>query len=209
MDALQRSQRECVLARCAARLEGRWRHVRRGPVDVSTFSARALARQLGLGFDGRPCPGLLPHPGLWRRAGIKALRIRERLRPFLWRVRAALACSNLAFQNSTDRADIAGGPLGKSVAPAHYEAGEAFFTCTHGGKPARAYIIAGTYIFASALRGMPSMWGTNLIDGFIAPAERFDWTRKVLLHMFLSIRSNPQWSRSNRRASIRPRAIST
>jgi hypothetical protein len=167
--------------------------VRRGPVDVSTFLRVLSPDSSVLVLMGDPAPAFFHTPGFGAGPGSRPYESGKDFAHSYGESALPSLCSNLAFQNSTDRADIAGGPLGKSVAPAHYEAGEAFFTCTHGGKPARAYIIAGTYIFASALRGMPSMWGTNLIDGFIAPAERFDWTRKVLLHMFLSIRSNPQW----------------
>ena len=40
---------------------------------------------------------------------------------------------------------------------------------------------------------MPGSWGINLLAGCLAPAERMDTAKKIILHMVLSARQEPEW----------------
>jgi hypothetical protein len=169
--------------------------VRRGPVDTSTF-LRALAPDGALMIlMGDPAPAFFHTPGFGAAPGAQPYRSGKDFARSYGESALPALCTNVAFESSADRQDIASGPLAKAVPGSHYEAGEALFNCVHNGKPTRAYIIAGTYLYKSPLANMPGLWGTNLLDGCIAPADRMDKARKILLHMFLSARNDPQWVR--------------
>jgi hypothetical protein len=42
---------------------------------------------------------------------------------------------------------------------------------------------------------MPGTWGTFLLAGCMAPAERIDASKKMVLHMLQSARFNPEWTK--------------
>jgi hypothetical protein len=167
--------------------------VRRGPLDLSTFLRTLSPDGAIMILMGDSAPTMFHTPGFGAAPGAQAYRSGKDFARSYGESALPALCSNVAFESSTDRQDIASGPLAKSVPGSHCEAGEASFTCAHNGKPTRAYIIAGTYLYQSQLANMSSLWGTNLLDGCIAPADRMDKARKILLHMFLSIHTDPEW----------------
>ena len=169
--------------------------VRRGPVDLSMF-LRALSPDGAIMLIlGDPAPAYFGTPGLG--AGPKA-------RPYLpgqayarEYVEQSLppVCSGLTFMTGEDRPDIASGPLAQATPYAKHDAGDVMFSCTHNGKPTRAFMVAGTYLYSSPLKGMPGSWGLNLLAGCLAPAERVDAAKKMVLHMLQSAKFDPEWNR--------------
>jgi hypothetical protein len=169
--------------------------VRRGPVDLSMF-LRALSPDDAIMLIlGDPAPAYFGTPGLG--AGPKA-------RPYLpgqgfarQYVEQSLpsVCSGLTFITGSDRPDIASGPLAQGTPYARHDAGDVMYSCTHNGKPTRAYMVAGTYLYTSQMKAMPGSWGLNLLAGCLAPADRVDAAKKMVLHMLQSAKFDPAWNR--------------
>jgi hypothetical protein len=169
---------------------------RRTGIDTSDF-LRALSPDgsIVLIMGDPDLPAMQHTPGFGAGPGSKPyLPGKELARSYAESSLPAL-CSGLTLESSADRDDIAAGPLAKAVPGSRYDAGEAFYACTHNGKPERAYMVAGTYIYHGYTPSLPSIWGFNLLDGCIAPADRIDTARKILLHMLLSARNDPEWVR--------------
>jgi hypothetical protein len=169
--------------------------VRRSAIDVSVFLRALSPDGAVMLIMGDPAPAFFHTPGFGAAPGAQPYRPGKDFARSYAESSLPSLCSGLAFVSAADREDIATGPLSKAVPGARYDAGEAFFSCTHNGKPTRAYMVAGTYLYKSPLANMPGQWGVNLLDGCIAPADRIDKSRKMLLHMLLSARNDPQWVR--------------
>jgi hypothetical protein len=167
--------------------------VRRNSIDTSTFLRALSPDGAVMLMMGDPAPAFFHTPGFGAGPGAKPYLPGKDFARSHGESSLPALCSNVTFVSSADREDIATGPLSKAVPGSRYDAGEAFFSCTHNGQPTRAYMVAGTYLYASPLRNMPGMWGINLLDGCIAPADRLDQSRKMLLHMLLSARNDREW----------------
>jgi hypothetical protein len=163
--------------------------VRRGLVDFSLF-LRALSPDDSMMLIlGDPAPAFFPTPGLGQG---------PRARPYLagqafarQYVEQSLPefCSELTFLNGNDRQDIATGQLAQGTPYAQHDAGDVTFSCMHNGKPTHAFMVAGTYLYKQLNR-----WGSFLLAGCLAPVERMDASKKMVLHMLQSARFNPQWT---------------
>jgi len=172
--------------------------VRRGLVDFSLFLRALSPDDSILLILGDPAPAVFGTPGFG--AGPKA-------RPYLpgpqfarQYVEQSLpsVCSGLTFVSGGDRQDIATGALAQATPYAKHDAGEALYSCIHNGKPTHAYMVAGTYLGNPAFRGGPAVWGSFLLAGCLAPADRMDAARKMVLHMLLSTKFNPGWTQMQR-----------
>lgn len=170
--------------------------VRRNAIDTSTFLRVLSPDGAVMLMMGDPAPAFFRTPGFVRRPTDKPYEGGKAFARSYGESALPSICTDLKFVSDTERTDIENGPLAKAVPGSHYDAGDAFFSCTHNGKPTRAYVVAGTYIYQSRMTDAPSFWGVNLLDACIAPAERLDWSRKVLLHMLLSARNDPDWVRA-------------
>lgn len=169
--------------------------VRRGPVDLSVF-LRALSPDGSVMLIlGDPAPAYFGTPGLG--AGPKArpyLAGQAYARQYLEESLPAL-CSSAQFISAEDRPEIASGPLAQGTPYARHDAGDATFSCIHNGKPVKAFMVAGTFLYAARMRAMPGSWGVNLLAGFLAPEARVDEVKAIVLHMLQSSRFDPDWNR--------------
>lgn len=102
-------------------------------------------------------------------------------------------CSNLEFVSGADRPDIASGPLSYMTPYARHDAGEVNYSCTHNGKPARAYMLAVTYMYSI-------LWGQSLLAGCVAPADRLDDAKKTIRHMLENAHYEPGWAQRQQAA---------
>ena len=162
--------------------------VRRGPIDYSYF-LRVLSpdKQVML-ILGDPGPAYFFAP--WYGAPRTA-------RPYVpgptyarEYVESSLQqdCQGLTFVSGGDRQDVANGPLAQGTPYAQHTAGDALYRCTHNGKPTQVYMIAGTFLYQQI-----HQWGLNLLAGCLAPADRMEASKSLVLHMIKSAKSDPQW----------------
>jgi hypothetical protein len=170
--------------------------VRRGLVDFSLFMRALSPDDSTMLILGDPAPALFSTPGFG--AGPKSRAYspgQEFARQYVQQSLPEM-CSGLTFISGADRQDIATGPLGQATPYAvKHDAGEVTYSCMHNGKPTHAYMVAGTYLYNAAFRGGPATWGTFLLAGCLAPSERIDASRKMVLHMLLSTKFNPEWTK--------------
>ncbi|HEY1755519.1 MAG TPA: hypothetical protein VGG72_08995 [Bryobacteraceae bacterium] len=169
--------------------------VRRGAVDFSLFLRALSPDDSILLILGDPAPAVFGTPGFG--AGPKAkpyMPGQEFARQYVEQSLPEF-CSGLTFISGENRQDIATGPLAQATPYAKHDAGDVTYSCMHNGKPTHAFMAAGTYLYASQFRGMPGTWGTFLLAGCMAPAERIDASKKMVLHMLQSARFNPEWTK--------------
>jgi len=96
---------------------------------------------------------------------LRALKSTERDQ-IRWPLQSSVpeVCSNLQFISGAERPDIANGVLSYMTPYARHDAGEVNYSCTHNGKPARAYMLAATYMYSV-------LWGQSLLVECVAPAD--------------------------------------
>jgi hypothetical protein len=164
--------------------------VRRSAIDTSTFLRALSPDGAVMLLMGDPGPAVFHLPAFGAMRGSQPYRPGKDFARSYGESSLPALCSGVTFESAAERSDIANGPLSKAVPGARYDAGEAFSSCMHNGKQTRAYVVAGTYLYTSL-----AFWGVNLLDGCIAPADRIDKSRKILLHMLLSARNDAQWVR--------------
>jgi len=164
--------------------------VRRSNIDTSTFLRVLSPDGAVMLLMGDPGPAVFHLPAFGAPRGSQPYRPGNDFARSYGESALPALCSGVTIESAAERSDIASGPFAKAVPGSHYDAGEAFFSCMHNSKPTRAYVVAGTYLYTSL-----AFWGVNLLDGCIAPADRIDKSRKMLLHMLLSSRNDPQWVR--------------
>jgi hypothetical protein len=169
--------------------------LRRGPVDVSLY-LRALSPDdsmiLILGDPGRAYFGT---PGLGAGAGARPYTPGQSYAREYVEQSLPEYCSALQFIGGNDRPDVASGPLAQATPYARHDAGDVTFSCLHNGKPTRAFMLAGTYLYASPLPRMPGSWGVNLLAGCLAPEPRVAAAKQLVTHMVLSAKLDPEWAR--------------
>ena len=169
--------------------------VRRGPVDLSVFLRALSPDDSVMLILGDPAPAYFGTPGLGAGANARPYLAGEAYaRHYLEESLPAL-CSAPRFLSGGDRPDISSGPLAQGTPFARHDAGDAMFSCIHNGKPVKAYMVAGTFLYASRMRGMPGSWGVNLLAGFLAPDARVEEIKAAILHMLQSAHFDPEWNR--------------
>lgn len=70
------------------------------------------------------------------------------------------------------------------------DAGEVWFSCTHGGQPWKGYYLATTQISAGAGGGV---WNAEHILGYAAAADKTGQAQAAMLHLAGSMQVNPEW----------------
>ena len=162
--------------------------VRRSALDVSAF-LRALAPDgSAMILMGDPGPAVFRLPGYLTGPAAKAYVPGQQFARQYAQTALPSLCTSPTFVSGADRQDIATGPFAQAVPGSRYDAGEVNFSCTHNGQPTGAYWVAGTYTYPLA-----ATWGYNLLDGCIASNSGIDLCKRMILHMLLSMRSNPTW----------------
>lgn len=162
--------------------------VRRSALDVSAF-LRALAPDgSAMILMGDPGPAVFRLPGYLAGPAAKAYVPGQQFARQYAQTTLPSLCTAPKFVSGANRQDIATGPFAQAVPGSRYDAGEVNFSCTHNGQPTGAYWVAGTYTYPLA-----ATWGYNLLDGCIASTNGIDLCRRMILHMLLSMRSNPTW----------------
>jgi hypothetical protein len=162
--------------------------VRRNALDVSAF-LRALAPDgSSMILMGDPGPAVFRLPGYLAGPAAKAYSPGQQFARQYAQTTLPSLCTGPKFVSGANRADIASGPFAKAVPGSRYDAGEVNFSCTHNGQPTGAYWVAGTYTYPLA-----ATWGYNLLDGCIAANNKIDLCKRMILHMLLSMRSDPTW----------------
>ncbi|MBV9762222.1 MAG: hypothetical protein JO340_16795 [Acidobacteriaceae bacterium] len=168
--------------------------VRRNAIDYSMF-LRVLSPDASiLLILGDPGPGLFATPHFGAGGNARPYLPGESLARQYADSSLPEVCSSLTFLSGADRPDIANGPLSYMTPYARHDAGEVNYSCMHNGKPARAYMLAVTYMYSV-------MWGQSLLAGCIAPAERLDDAKKTIRHMLENAHYDPAWAR-RQQASI-------
>ncbi len=169
--------------------------VRRGPIDVSMFLRALSPDGTVLLVLGDPGPAVFHTPGFDNRGQGQPYRPGLSYARLYAEQALAPLCAGLRYVSGADRPDLANGPLAGPPGIAQRDAGEATFACTHGGKPASAYIYASTYYLRTPMPAMSAIWGVSMLAGCIAPADQVAAMKRVLLHMVTSARLDPQWAR--------------
>lgn len=161
---------------------------RRSALDVSAF-LRALAPDgSAMILMGDPGPAAFRLPGYLAGPAARAYLPGQQFARQYAQTTLPSLCTGPKFVSGANRQDIATGPFAQAVPGSRYDAGEVNFSCTHNGQPTGAYWVAGTYTYPLA-----GSWGYNLLDGCIASNNGIDLCRRMILHMLLSMRSNPNW----------------
>jgi hypothetical protein len=170
--------------------------LRRSAVDLSMFLRVLSPDGSVLLLLGDPGPAYFPEPGLG--SGPRARPPMSGMayaRQYVQQSMGGL-CSGLTFEKGNDRPDLSTGKLTQMTALAQHSAGDALFSCTHGGKPVKAYMVALTYRYAPLVRGVPRTWGVGLLAGCIAPADRVIPSTQLIVHMLQSAHLDPQWAKT-------------
>jgi len=162
--------------------------VRRGPVDYSYFLRVLSPDQQVMLILGDPGPAYFFAP--WYGAPRTARAYVPGPAYARDYVEGSLQqdCTGLKFVSGGERQDVANGPLAQGTPYAQHDAGDALYSCTHNGKPTQVYLIAGTFLYPQI-----HQWGLNLLAGCLAPADRMEAGKSIVLHMVESAKSDPQW----------------
>ena len=181
---------------------------RRGPIDVSPYMRVESPDGQQLLMLGDAGPVYFQTPGFGARGPThRYLPGEEYVRNYVQQSVAPL-CDNLRFQSGAERADIANGLLAQQAPRAQHDAGEAIFSCSHAEKAARVYMVAATFLYVSPIRTLPGTWGVVMLAGCIAPPDRLDASRKIVLHMLVSSRYDRQWVLAQQARVDQPRVRS-
>jgi hypothetical protein len=120
------------------------------------------------------------------------------------------ACPGLKFMGVKERPDMRdkqlrqyGGNVPESNLGDHsarLDAGEANWTCQHGGKPAEAHFVAVTRKSSAMCTFVDCIvsWGVDGVYGYIAPPGKSAAAEQAILHMIDSIQYNPAWAQIQR-----------
>jgi hypothetical protein len=115
------------------------------------------------------------------------------------------ACSGSTFVAAKDRPDIRdqqirqyGGQIPDANMGDHSareDAGEATWTCQHGGKPAEAHLVVVTHKGSAMCTFVDCIasWGVDGMFGYIVPVGKAGEAEQAILHMINSITYNPAW----------------
>jgi hypothetical protein len=161
---------------------------RRSALDVSAFLRAISPDGSAMILMGDPGPAVFRLPGYLAGPAAKAYVPGQQFARQYAQTSLPSLCTSPAFVSGANRPDIASGPFAQAEPKSKYDAGEVNFTCTHGGQPTSAYWVAGTYEYPLAV-----LWGYNLLDGCIAPNSQIALMKRIILHMLLSMRSDPNW----------------
>jgi hypothetical protein len=161
---------------------------RRSAIDVSAFLRAISPDGSAMILMGDPGPAAFRLPGYLAGPAARAYLPGQQFARQYAQTTLPSLCTGANFVSGADRQDIATGPFAKAEPGARYDAGEVNFTCTHNGQPTGAYWVAGTYTYPLAAE-----WGYNLLDGCVAPNNQIELMKRIILHMLLSMRSNPSW----------------
>jgi PDZ domain len=99
-------------------------------------------------------------------------------------------CPQLRFENATERGDLvkAADQLIPTVIPSQSSAGEATFSCRHGGVDMAVAVDAVTRIDRNSI-----LWNVIFLRAFITPKSQAQAAEEVLRHMTQSFRYDPAW----------------
>lgn len=180
--------------------------IRRGPLSIDTFvrslapdssiylligdpdiSAYALPTRLGAQLGQRE--GQIYNPGHGAELIMHYIPGEEYARLFGTATFSKL-CTDVKLLKSDNRPDLAEKtrPTGSRT---RMDGGEAFFSCTHGKSPAKAYMAAVTYLMQT---GEIGTWGLQALGGSIAIPDQFARSLAMLAHMNQSVKENPEWT---------------
>ena len=86
-----------------------------------------------------------------------------------------------------------------------YDVGESVFSCTHQDRPARAYILAATFLVKSQAMDAPSYWGIGYLVGWVGPEDQLEHGKQMVRHLVDSTKVDEQWQKAqNERISKLP-----
>jgi hypothetical protein len=54
-------------------------------------------------------------------------------------------------------------------------------------------MVADTYLYPSPIPRLSGKWGLSLLAGCLAPADRLEAAKKMVLHMVQSLKLDPEW----------------
>jgi hypothetical protein len=115
------------------------------------------------------------------------------------------ACPDLKFSETRDRPDIRdeqvrqyGGQVPDANMGDHSareDAGEAIWSCQHGGKPAEAHLVVVTHKGSAMCTFVDCItsWSVDGVFGYIVPSGKAAAAEQAILHMIHSIAYNPAW----------------
>jgi hypothetical protein len=122
----------------------------------------------------------------------------------------APACTALKFEASKDRPDLRdfqvrqyGGAIPDANSGDHSareDAGEATWTCQHGGKAVEAHLIAVTHKTSAMCTFVDCIasWNVDGELGYVVPAGKAAVAEQAIMHIITSIVFNPAWQQAQR-----------
>ena len=171
--------------------------VRRNAIDISVFLRAVSPDKTMMLMSGDPGPaffhttGFGPMPSDRGYVGGKdyARAYAETALPPL--------CSDIKFVSDAQREDIASDRF--AIAGAYNHAGEAVFSCSRFGKPAKAYFLAETFNIKARALDEPSHWGVNVLLGWIGPENELERGKKMVARVLFSTQPDPRWIKAQQK----------